>query len=160
MLFAAVLIIVLVVVALLGFFPGVGAGVGGSSSASYWAGARPIGITFWSIKTAPGNGDGQATIVVKNVGLGPIIITSFKLGTSPTFATSDNTLVIAVNQVTQQVGDPFRVISNDLAITKPCGSAYAVGTRYALNVQFIYKDVNSGGSLTFTGSKPISGTCN
>ena len=158
-LFAVVLVIVLVVVALLGFFPGMGTGVTDSSSASYWSSTRPLSITTWS--SVHSGTSTNFTLAMKNVGSGPILITGVVVGTSPTLSTSDIIVNSAGLSTTLQIGDTSSISTANFTKTLLCGSTYTSGTRYTAYLSLNYTDLNSGAAnLTFSGSKPITGTCN
>jgi len=84
-LLAVVLIVALVSVALLGFFPGMAADARIAQSQSYWRGqARPFAILENSITAA-----GVGTFVIQNVEAnGPYTITSLSVSTGAANATS------------------------------------------------------------------------
>jgi len=73
-LLAVVLIVALVSVALLGFFPGMASDAQMTQSQTYWQSAQPIAITEWAAKWAWGTAN-YAYLRVKNNGAYPIRIT-------------------------------------------------------------------------------------
>ena len=76
-LLAVVLIVALVSVALLGFFPGMAGDTQATQSKTYWASTSPIAIVEWGART--GNTSGTERTVpfmrIRNVGMYPITIT-------------------------------------------------------------------------------------
>ena len=76
-LLAVVLIVALVSVALLGFFPGMAGDAQATQSKTYWASASPISIVEWGARS--GNTGGYERTVpfmrIRNVGMYPITIT-------------------------------------------------------------------------------------
>ncbi len=75
-LLAVVLIVALVSVALLGFFPGMASDAQMTQSKTYWASAQPISITETAALANVPNGNTYPYIRVKNVGAYPIRITA------------------------------------------------------------------------------------
>jgi len=74
-LLAVVLIVALVSVALLGFFPGMASDAQRTQSETYWKSASPIAITEWAARMHPGNGLTYPYFMVRNSGAYPIRIT-------------------------------------------------------------------------------------
>jgi len=74
-LLAVVLIVALVSVALLGFFPGMASDAQVAQSQAYWQGASPIAITEWVAFYSVGNGMTMPYFHVRNAGAYPIRIT-------------------------------------------------------------------------------------
>jgi len=83
-LLAVVLIVALVSVALLGFFPGMASDAQLTQSQMYWKSASPIAITDLAVRAISGMGSGANLpyMQVKNVGAYPIRITKLVSGTS------------------------------------------------------------------------------
>jgi len=81
-LLAVVLIVALVSVALLGFFPSMASDAQATQSQMYWRSASPIAITEWIVKAASANGGTYPYFVVKNNGAYPIRITGIVGGDS------------------------------------------------------------------------------
>jgi len=75
-LLAVVLIVALVSVALLGFFPGMASDSQRAQSEMYWKSASPIAITEWAARLYPTNGQIQPYFRVKNNGAYPVRITA------------------------------------------------------------------------------------
>jgi len=82
-LLAVVLIVALVSVALLGFFPGMASDAQITQSKTYWASAQPIAITEWGARrySALGGHD-HVYLKLRNVGMAPISITKIIAGSS------------------------------------------------------------------------------
>jgi len=74
-LLAVVLIVALVSVALLGFFPGMASDSQRTQSEMYWKSAQPIAITEWAAKVFVGDGATYPYLRVRNNGAYPIRIT-------------------------------------------------------------------------------------
>jgi len=74
-LLAVVLIVALVSVALLGFFPGMASDAQITQSQTYWQSAGPIAITEWATKAYSGNAVSYTYLRVRNTGAYPIRIT-------------------------------------------------------------------------------------
>jgi len=74
-LLAVVLIVALVSVALLGFFPGMASDAQMTQSQMYWRSASPITITESAARVLAGNGNTYLYMRVKNAGAYPIRIT-------------------------------------------------------------------------------------
>jgi hypothetical protein len=75
-LLAVVLVIALVSIALLGFFPGMSTDAKIAQSASYWSAARPFAVISHKVNTT-----GSATLIVQNNdATGMLIITNASLG--------------------------------------------------------------------------------
>ena len=73
--FAAVLVVALIVIFLLGQFTGFGRESLVDQSKGYWSGKKPIAITDWSVTTA--SGDDSITILFKNNDVEKIEIVNF-----------------------------------------------------------------------------------
>ena len=74
-LLAVVLIVALVSVALLGFFPGMASDAQETQSRAYWSGASPIAIVEWSARSSPSAERGIMYFRFRNTGAYPITIT-------------------------------------------------------------------------------------
>ena len=74
-LLAVVLIVALVSVALLGFFPGMAGDSQVAQSQMYWRSASPIAITDWAAEAYSGSGNTYPYFRLRNTGTYPITIT-------------------------------------------------------------------------------------
>jgi len=82
-----VLIVALVSVALLGFFPGMASDAQETQSRAYWSGAQPVAIEEWNARYNTLWGPNTPTLVVKNNGAYPIRITRLLGGSGRTLET-------------------------------------------------------------------------
>ncbi len=69
------LIVALVSVALLGFFPGMASDAQAEQSQIYWAGASPISIVEWASGKSATTGENWVYLLLRNTGTYPIRIT-------------------------------------------------------------------------------------
>jgi len=74
-LLAVVLIVALVSVALLGFFPGMASDAQMTQSKTYWASAQPVSIIEWAAKANAGDSNTYPYLRFRNSGAYPIRIT-------------------------------------------------------------------------------------
>ena len=86
-LLAVVLIVALVSVALLGFFPGMASDAQMTQSKMYWSGASPIAIEEMDAYFSASWGATLPVLIVRNNGAYPIRITNFLGGNSRTLST-------------------------------------------------------------------------
>jgi uncharacterized protein (UPF0333 family) len=119
-LLAVVLIIALVAIALLGFFPGLSSDAKINQSASYWKAASPFAITAHSITTA-----GNATLVLQNTAAdGTYTLTNISLAgnaTSGSYSFSPGeTRSISVGAPTGTAGTAYDLAVN-ITYTTPYG---------------------------------------
>jgi hypothetical protein len=133
---AVVLIVALVVIALLGFFPGVGGAARESQSASYWSGAQPFSITGFKI-----NGT-SVTLSVANRLSEKLVMTNISLGG----------VGVNASNITFKGGEE-KVVQGTL--TTSCGTA---GDGFEYDVQMTYAQGTITGKKQF-GDKPLVGKC-
>ena len=135
-LLAVVLIIALVSIALLGFFPGLATDARITQSTSYWKGeARPFAILEHS-----GTTTGSFTFVIQNVDAqGQITLLNMTAGNATPYTTSTTFSPGETRSITMSGG--------------PAGEA---GVVYELPVNFSYRTAN-GLSLKQFGSKNVIG---
>ncbi len=134
---AVVLIVALVVIGLLGWFPGIGGGTLEQQSKSYWAAASPFAIIAYKISGT------TAELEIRNMGTEKITLTDVSFaGTS-----------LAVPQTVFNSGESKKV-TGTLGMT--CGSA-GTGFSYA-NITFTYTQGTITGNKQ-TGDKPLVGKC-
>ena len=133
-LLAVVLIVALVSVALLGFFPGMAADARVTQSQSYWRGqARPFAILDASI-------GGTGTLSIQNMeAVGPLIITSLQVGNCTANATALS----------------FAAGETKTTTVAGCGTG-GVGTIYDFGVNISYNTSNGIPSKQY-GSKNLIG---
>ncbi len=137
-LLAVVLIIALVSIALLGFFPGLATDARITQSVAYWRGeARPFAIIDSTVSGT------TATVVVQNYETsGPLAITSFVIGINTNNSATLPT--IAPGQ--------FATIS----VNSVAGTAFAAGAVYDLPVNITYTTANGLTAKQF-GTKNLAG---
>ena len=143
-LLAVVLIVALVSVALLGFFPGMASDARITQSQSYWRGqARPFAIlenicTTGSNATVPGN----CTVVLQNVEANsPYTITSLNVGNCTANGTST----------------AFGAGDTKTMMTYTCASGTTAGVIYDLSVNITYTTPNGITGVKEYGAKNIIG---
>ncbi|MCX6775794.1 MAG: hypothetical protein NT130_03035, partial [Candidatus Micrarchaeota archaeon] len=144
---AVVVIIALIVIGVIGGFPGMTRGVSERDSAAYWAGAD-VGITRYYVK---GTGDAVSSqLVIRNNRLFTINLTSI------TFDAGAN-LVNGTSIASGFLISPGSAVLVVLNFTPgaPCSSTQS----FSKNAVILYKDATYGVAYTFTGEKPLVGTC-
>jgi hypothetical protein len=146
-LFAVVLIIAMVVIALLGFFPSIGTGAKQSASESYWKSARPIQITSAYVTS-----NGAFNIAVQNAESNAIKITSIAVSTA--YGTPTNN-VAATEAITLGTGESSNITFALAWI--PAGGLCTNGSSYEYYVSFAY--TQGSNTYAFNGTKPIIGKC-
>ncbi len=121
-LLAVVLIIALVSIALLGFFPGLASDAKITQSSSYWRSASPFALLEHSVTTA-----GVATVVLQNVdATGSLTLTNLTFDnataytTSTTFASGEIKNLTLTNATTGTAGSLYDVQMN-ITYTSPNG---------------------------------------
>lgn len=148
-LFAVVLIIAMVVIALLGFFPSVGTGAKQSASESYWKSSRPIQITSGFIAS-----NGHFDIMVQNSDSKPIKITNVYVATSTTQSNSNS----ATEAITLGTGEASNItLAGSAAGFIPVAGRCTNGTSYEYYVSFAYTQGDY--AFGFNGTKPLIGKC-
>ncbi len=134
---AVVLIVALVVIALLGFFPGVGGAARESQSASFWAGAQPFSITSFKVSNT------SVQLVMDNRLSEKLTLTDI---------TFDGDSLSNLSNATFKGGEE-RTISGTLGTT--CGNP---GDGFEYNVVITYNQGGISGKQQF-GDKPLVGKC-
>jgi uncharacterized protein (UPF0333 family) len=145
---AVVVIIALIVIGVIGGFPGMTRGISERDSAAYWAGAD-VGITRYYLSHTADASSSQ--ILIRNNRLFQINVTSI------TFAGGSNGL----NASTELSGIIISPGSSSQILLNTTGAALCAtqGNSYSENIVILYKDATYGNSYTFTGEKPLVGTC-
>ncbi|MCX6776147.1 MAG: class III signal peptide-containing protein [Candidatus Micrarchaeota archaeon] len=131
---AVVVIIALIVIGAIGGFPGRTRGISERESAAYWA-AADIGITRYFVSAFSEN-----WFVIKNNRLFTVNITSITIG-GEVFST------------------PFTLAPGSSTSISPYTPVCTVEETYSWNTVITYKDATYGNTYTFTGEKPLVGTC-
>ena len=133
---AVIIVIALVVVGVMGWFPGLGGGINEQQSKAYWGSTQPIALTNWKITGS------NSTFTVENNGTQKLTLTD-----------------ITVDGVALGLAD---VNINAGASTTPAASANktcTTGQTYSYDVTISYDVVGGISSMTLTGAKPVVGTC-
>src|SRR3989338_4214046 len=131
-LLAVVLIIALVSIALLGFFPGLASDARITQSNSYWRGeARPFAILEHSVTT-----DGAATLIVQNnEAQGPLILTNITVGSDYNDSTAGG---LGTMGMTFAPGEQHTISLNSVI----GGATVSPGGGHALQVNLTYRTAN------------------
>ena len=123
-LLAVVLIIALVAIMLLGYFPGMATDAKITQSNAYWRGdARPFAITEVSI-----NSTGHGSFVLQNMEAnGPFIITTLHVGgynnsTNTTFAAGESK-TLTISGMGNNTGGSIYDLSVNITYTTPSGAS-------------------------------------
>jgi len=133
---AVIIVIALVVVGVMGWFPGLGSGINEQQSRSYWKSTSPLALTDWKITSS------NSTFTVQNTSNDKITLKD-----------------ITVDGVALGITD---VNLNAGASTTPAASANKTctsGQTYSYDVTISYDVVGGISNKTLTGAKPIVGTC-
>ena len=144
---AVVVIIALIVIGVLGGFPGMTRGISERESAAYWAGAD-VGIIRYALQTSSGN----SQIVLRNNKNFQVTVTNITIG-AQTPAQTDYTPNIPQNIAP---GASRSLLANYSKLNCSSGT---VGDLYTLAVTITYQDTQYGTTYTFYGEKPLVGTC-
>jgi len=139
---AVVVIIALIVIGVIGGFPGMTRGISERDSAAYWAGAD-IGITRYYVSAT----SGASQLVIRNNRLFQINLTGIKLDGGSNILNYTNGVLIS----------PGSAVLVNLT-GQVCGAGTA-GQTFSKNVEIDYKDATYGVTYTFIGEKPLVGTC-
>ena len=134
---AVVLIVALVVIALLGFFPGVGGAARESQSASYWSGAQPFSITSFKVSNT------TVTLVMANRLSEKLTLTGVDFDGSGLTNLSN----------TSFKGGEEKVVVGTLGSS--CGTS---GEGFEYDVELTYDQGSVSGKKQF-GDKPLVGKC-
>lgn len=133
---SVIIVIALVVVGVMGWFPGLGTTITEQQSRAFWQASSPVAITSWNID---GN---NADLVLRNQTTDEITVTAISLdGTS-----------MGISSTTLTAGSQATVTGTGVTCT-PAGTPYSYDVRITHNV--------SGGLIGAiqTGTKPLVGTC-
>ena len=147
-LLAVVLIIALVGIALLGFFPGTASDAQMTESKLYWQSVNPIVIIEWSARTWSGNGLTYPYLRIKNNGQYPIRITAVigqDGGRVTTFWTSTNGACNPSSTGFWNIGDYYYMAPGEEKYFAWTGSALG-GIPCDYQIQFI-TGATSGNSV-------------
>jgi uncharacterized protein (UPF0333 family) len=144
-LLAVVLVVALVSVGLLGFFPGMSTDAKMAQSASYWKGAKPFAIIEHSMTASASNG----TLVIQNMdSTGTITLNTITLTGSGGSGT-------AITTTPNYAFAPGEMIKMPVNIS--VGAGVAAGRTYDLQVTINYTTSNDLRSTQYGGSKTLTG---
>ncbi len=136
---AVIIVIALVVVGVMGWFPGLATGITESQSRAYWKSSAPIAITDWQVTSTAT----EATFSLQNLTTDKIQVTEI---------TVDNT-AMGIMDANLAAGD------TNGAVTGSTGIACSSGSSYQYDVSIAYNVVGGIQGKTQTGQKPLIGTC-
>jgi hypothetical protein len=131
---AVVIVIALVVVAVMGWMPGMGSAVTDQASRSYWSSTYPVAIVDWDISSS------QASFVIQNMSQERVEITAITLDGTAVGVTDAN------------------IMPGAKATFSGTGVTCTTGNRYSYNVIITYNTPNLTGQK-LTGDKPVVGIC-
>jgi len=133
---AVIIVIALVVVGVMGWFPGLSGGINEQQSKAYWESASPLALTSWKITGS------NTQFTVQNNSTKKLTLTD-----------------ITVDGVALGLTD---VNINAGANTTPAASANKTctsGQSYSFDVSISYDEAGGISSMTETGAKPVVGIC-
>ncbi|PIU21909.1 MAG: hypothetical protein COT14_03975 [Candidatus Diapherotrites archaeon CG08_land_8_20_14_0_20_30_16] len=133
---AVIIVIALVVAGVMGWFPGMSAGINETQSKAYWGATSPISLSDWKLAST------GATFTLKNMGADKLTVTE-----------------INVNNIDLNLTDVVLTAGATSPTANAAGFTCTAGQSFSYDVVITY-DVDGG--LTgkkLTGSKPIVGTC-
>ncbi len=154
---AIVLMVALVVVGLLGFFPGFSSDTQTSESSSYWQSAKPVAIID-AIQFSTGGVGQNVTLVIENHAPASITITSINLTSIPSALGAWNATPGGTGSLTMAAGDRGSVMFFNASTTQLPDCAGRSGKTYSYNVSFTYNQDPLSGKAE-KGSKPVVVTC-
>jgi len=135
---AVVVIIALIVIGVMGGFPGMTQGISERESASYWA-SGDVGIIKYSFSEDGANN----LIVIRNNKAFPIRLNNVNVDGTDVLP---RTYIVAPGSTRNFTFDAVNCTTQ--------------GTTYSYNVNIIYSDPQYSTTYNFTGEKPLVGTCN
>jgi len=142
----AVLLVALVIVSLLGWFPSLGGATKEQQSKSYWSGASPFAITTYKVST------GAITFSVSNRLADKLNLTNISVQDG--FGTDFS--IAAPNQIFN-AGEEI-VISNSTALGNPCAGK-ASGTAFEFKVVAFTYTQGSITGIRQQGAQALVGRC-
>ena len=134
-----IIVFILVVTGIMGWFPKFGTGPTEQQSRVYWQSAAPLAIKDWKVTSTATD----ATFSVQNMTTNKIIVTEI---------TIDN-MSIGMMDTNIAAGDLNR------SITGSTGVACNNGSKYQFDATISYEVISGISGKTQTGLKPIVGIC-
>ena len=136
---AVIIVIALVVVGVMGWFPGLAIGITENQSRAYWKSTSPFAITDWLITSTAE----EATVSLQNLTTDKIQVTE-----------------ITIDGVTMEIMDAnISAGDTNRAITGSTGIACSSGSSYQFDVVILYNVIGGIQNKTQTGQKPLVGVC-
>ena len=133
---AVIIVIALVVVGVMGWFPGMGTGITEQQSRAYWKSASPLAITDWHITSSNGTFTLQ-NMTTDTIQLNDLTVAGTALGLADVNIAAGTTYTTAAD--------------SDITCTS--------GKSYSYSVSISYDIIGGISGKTQTGAKPIVGTC-
>ncbi|MCX8205709.1 MAG: hypothetical protein N3H30_00580 [Candidatus Micrarchaeota archaeon] len=140
-LLAVALIVALVAIALLGWFPGVSGDTRESQSRSYWNGAQPFSVIEYKSSSTTGN----LTLTLRNERSEKLTITGISV---------DGTALNLSSNISIKGGEE-QTIEVALPAASQCDTA---GDMFEYDLQFVYNTKTISG-IVQTGARPLIGKC-
>ena len=140
-----VLVVAMVAIALLGFFPGLAGDTRATQSDAYWRGtARPFSITDHSLNQT----STDMIVMLQNLDSNTKYIRSINMaGTVVNASNAAVSLYLSAGQ------------TSNVTVPKTGGGACTTGQPYEFNVTITYDTVGGITGNTQTGTKALVGTC-
>jgi len=133
---AVIIVIALVVVGVMGWFPGLGSGINEQQSHAYWKSTSPLALTDWKLTAT------NATFTVQNTTTDKLILTDITVG-GTALELADQNIAAGASYTTP--ADP--------------SATCTTGQTYSIDVLVSYDVAGGITDKTLTGQKPIVGTC-
>lgn len=141
---AVIIVIALVVVGVMGWFPGLGTGITEQQSRAYWQSTSPLAIKDWKVTTTAT----EATFTVQNMTTDKIQLNNITVNS------------IAIEDISGGNDVDVNIAAGGTAnITGDVGIACTTGESYQYSVSISYDVVGGITGKTQTGQKPIIGIC-
>ena len=136
-LLSVIIVVALVVVGVMGWFPGLGTGITESQSKAYWKSTSPLAITDWDADSTNG-----VSFVVQNMTTDKIELTD-----------------ILVDGIELDIADANIAAGATYTVPVDDSVSCTVEEIYSYDIKINY-NVNKGiQNKTLTGNKPLIGTC-
>ncbi|MBN1940659.1 MAG: class III signal peptide-containing protein [Candidatus Diapherotrites archaeon] len=133
---AVIIVIALVVVGVMGWFPGLSTGITEQQSRAYWQSTSPFAIDDWEVSSS------GATFSVQNMTTDELRLEDITMGSDALDLTDQNVTA----------GSSFTTpIDNTVTCT--------TGNNYSYDIKITYSVAGGIQGKTFTGTKPLIGTC-
>ncbi|NYZ78716.1 hypothetical protein H0N99_01060 [Candidatus Micrarchaeota archaeon] len=148
---AVVVIIALIVIGVIGGFPGMTRGISERDSAAYWASAD-VGVTRYFVSN--GTQPYGSLLVVRNNRLFAVNITNITLGGNIVYPLNPG-LAPTTAGLPLAPGSSSNMTINTTTLSQTC----TPGNSYSVTTVITYVDSVYSNIYKFTGEKPLVGTC-